>query len=78
MIDTIEWILLQQSVEDRLRGRVLGAWNVAIGFGWIVGPLALGALVDATSIGLAFALAGGILIVTSGLALMFSARLRGA
>ena len=55
MIDALEWIMLQQSVEDGLRGRVLGAWNVAIGFGWIVGPLTLGALADATSVTLAFA-----------------------
>ncbi len=76
MIDALEWIMLQQSVEDGLRGRVLGAWNVAIGFGWIVGPLTLGALADATSVTFAFALAGTIVLVTCAIGATVFPRLR--
>lgn len=78
LIDAIEWILLQQAVDEHLRGRVLGAWNVAIGFGWIVGPLTLGAFADATSVGLAFGIAGTILIVTSAISLVVARQLRAA
>ncbi len=41
MVDTLEWVLLQLSVEPELRGRVMGGWSAAIGTGW-VGTLALG------------------------------------
>ena len=41
MVDTLEWVLLQSSVDRELRGRVMGAWSAAIGTGW-VGTLALG------------------------------------
>ncbi|MEI7924910.1 MAG: MFS transporter [Chloroflexota bacterium] len=78
LIDALEWILLQQSVPDALRGRALGSWNVAIGFGWIVGPLTLGALADATSVSAAFALAGSIVLVTCAIASVVSSRLRTA
>lgn len=78
LIDALEWILLQQSVPDALRGRALGAWNVAIGFGWIVGPLMLGALADAISVQLAFALSGGVILITGAAASVVSARLRAA
>ncbi len=78
LIDALEWILLQQSVPDSLRGRALGSWNVAIGFGWIVGPLTLGALADAISVPLAFALSGSIVLVTCAIASVVSSRLRAA
>lgn len=78
LIDALEWILLQQSVPEALRGRALGSWNVAIGFGWIVGPLALGALADATTVPFAFALSGSIVIATGATAAAVSARLRRA
>lgn len=78
LIDALEWILLQQSVPEALRGRALGSWNVAIGFGWIVGPLTLGALVDATSVGFGFALSGSIVLVTCVVASVVSSRLRRA
>jgi MFS family permease len=77
MVDALEWIMLQASVDDRLRGRVLGAWNVAIGFGWI-GPLLLGAIADATDVGIAFAIAGSVLATTALLAAVASPRLRAA
>ncbi|MGE3962257.1 MAG: MFS transporter [Dehalococcoidia bacterium] len=66
MFDALQWILLQAGVEDSLRGRALGAWNVAIGFGWL-GPLILGAVADAVSVTAAFAVAGGVLLLTAAL-----------
>jgi len=77
MFDTLQWIMLQAGVSDELRGRVLGAWNVAIGLGWI-GPLILGAVADLVSVTAAFALAGVILLVTAGLTAALSPRLRSA
>ncbi len=64
MFDALQWILLQTGVDDSLRGRALGAWNVAIGFGWL-GPLLLGAIADAVSVTAAFALAGIVLVATA-------------
>ena len=40
--DAMQWVLLQQYVPDHMRGRAIGGWVFAIGFGW-VGYLALGA-----------------------------------
>ncbi|MCY4616809.1 MAG: MFS transporter, partial [Chloroflexi bacterium] len=33
MVDALEWIMLQASVHDEGRGRALGGWNFAIGWG---------------------------------------------
>ena len=68
--------MLQQSVHDGLRGRALGTWNLAIGFGWIVGPLMLGALADATSVTIAFALSGSVVLVACAVASTVASRLR--
>lgn len=73
--DALQWILLQQAVDDRLRGRAMGAWNVAIGFGWI-GPLTLGAIADATTVTAAFVLAGMVLIVTAAVVTVTAPTLR--
>ena len=59
-IDALEWMLLQASVDARMRGRVLGAWNMAIGWGWI-GPIVLGALAERFGVGSALLLSGGLL-----------------
>jgi MFS family permease len=77
MFDTLQWIMLQAAVSDELRGRVLGAWNVAIGFGWI-GPLLLGAVADIVSVTAAFALGGGILLLVAAVSAAISPRLRSA
>jgi hypothetical protein len=69
--------MLQASVEDRLRGRALGAWNMAIGFGWI-GPLILGAVGDAFSIPTAYSIAGAILLGAAALSATAFPRLRAA
>lgn len=77
MFDTLQWIMLQAGVADEMRGRVLGAWNVAIGFGWL-GPLLLGAIADIVSVTAAFAVAGTILLATAALAGSLSPKLRTA
>ena len=77
MIDALEWMLLQASVDKRLRGRVLGAWNLAIGWGWI-GPVALGALSEWIGVGSALALSGALLALTGGLVALQSRILRQA
>ena len=64
MIDSLEWALLQGNVAAEFRGRVLGAWNVAIGFGW-VGPIGLGVLADAAGVTVALTLAGAVVCVTA-------------
>ena len=43
MFDAMQWTLLQANVPNRLRGRVIGGWVFAIGFGW-VGHLTMGAI----------------------------------
>ena len=75
MVDALEWIMLQASVHNDLRGRVLGGWNFAIGWGWI-GPLTLGAIADATSVATALTLSGTLLVVFAVAALAASATLR--
>ena len=35
MVDALQWGLLQANVPDALRGRALGGWTLAVGFGWI-------------------------------------------
>ena len=45
MVDALQWIMLQLNVRAEERGRALGGWNFAIGWGWL-GPLALGALAE--------------------------------
>lgn len=75
MFDALQWILLQAGVDDALRGRALGAWNVAIGFGWL-GPLLLGAIADTVSVTAAFALAGAVLVVTAAVVTMTATQLR--
>ncbi len=64
-VDALEWVLLQAAVDDELRGRAIGAWNFAIGFGW-VGPIVLGGA--ASIIGVQGALiASGTLLAITGL-----------
>ncbi|HJM89965.1 MAG TPA: MFS transporter [Dehalococcoidia bacterium] len=75
MVDALEWIMLQDSVPDELRGRALGGWNFAIGWGWI-GPLTLGAIADATGVPTALTLSGVGLVVSSAVALVLAKRLR--
>ena len=64
--DAMQWTLLQLNVPDDMRGRAIGAWVFAIGFGWI-GHLGLGAVAEI--FGVQWALAGaGLAVVATGLA----------
>jgi MFS family permease len=62
-VDTLQWIALQSAVPDEYRGRVMGAWSVAIGLGWM-GPIALGALSAGIGVQPAIAVFGVALLVT--------------
>ncbi len=77
MFDAMEWTLLQANVPNRLRGRVIGGWVFAIGFGW-VGHLAMGAVGDAFGVRWAIGGAGLIVAAASLIALAISPVLRRA
>ena len=66
--DAMQWTLLQLNVPDQMRGRAVGAWVFAIGFGWI-GHLGLGALGELIGVQWALAAAGAIVVATGMLAL---------
>lgn len=73
--DAMYWTLLQLNVPDAMRGRAVGAWVFAIGFGWI-GHLGLGALGDIFGVQWALAGAGLMLVLTAAVALVVSPGLR--
>ena len=75
--DAMNWTLLQLNVPDEMRGRAVGAWVFAIGFGWI-GHLGLGALGDIFGVQWALAGAGVMLVVTAMVVLLISPGLRRA
>ena len=77
MFDSMEWTLLQTSVPDGMRGRVIGGWVFAIGFGW-VGHLAMGAVGDAVGVRWAIGGAGVVVAVTGLVALALAPALRRA
>ncbi len=77
MFDAMEWTLLQANVPNRLRGRAIGGWVFAIGFGW-VGHLAMGAVGEAFGVRWAIGGAGLIVVATSLIALAISPTLRQA
>ncbi len=62
-VDALEWVLLQAAVDDELRGRAIGAWNFAIGFGW-VGPIVLGGAASIIGVQGALIVSGTLLAVT--------------
>jgi MFS transporter, DHA1 family, staphyloferrin A biosynthesis exporter len=61
MFDALQWILLQVHVPDEMRGRALGGWVWAIGFGW-VGPVVLGAIAEGIGVPQAFAISGSLVV----------------
>ena len=77
MFDAMEWTLLQANVPNRLRGRAIGGWVFAIGFGW-VGHLAMGAVGELIGVRWALGGAGLIVAATSLIALAISPVLRRA
>jgi hypothetical protein len=62
-------------VPDEMRGRAVGAWVFAIGFGWI-GHLGMGAAGEVFGVQWALAGAGIVVIVTGLIGLMFVPQLR--
>ncbi|MGA0276246.1 MAG: hypothetical protein ACO3L6_09510, partial [Dehalococcoidia bacterium] len=75
--DAMQWILLQLNVPDSMRGRAVGSWLFAIGFGW-VGHLGLGALGEYFGVQEALAIAGIAVFSVGVLALWLSPNLRRA
>ncbi len=70
--DAMQWTLLQANVPEQMRGRAIGGWVFAIGFGWI-GHIGLGALGEA--IGVQWALGGaGALVFVTGVVLIRATR----
>lgn len=64
MFDTLQWALLQASVPDSARGRVIGLWTTAIGFGWL-GPVILGAIAEVFSTQWAIATGGSVALLVA-------------
>ena len=77
MFDAMEWTLLQANVPDNMRGRVIGGWVFAIGFGWL-GHMAMGAVGEAVGVRWAIGGAGVVVITASLAALAFAPVLRRA
>jgi predicted MFS family arabinose efflux permease len=75
--DAMQWTLLQLNVPDDMRGRAVGAWVFAIGFGW-VGHLGLGAVAENAGVQWALAVAGLSVILAAIIALSGSKELRKA
>ena len=73
--DAMQWTLLQLNVPESMRGRAIGAWVFAIGFGWI-GQLGLGAMGELFGIQWALAGAGLLVSFTGLLALLLAPGLR--
>ncbi len=73
--DVLAQSILQLCVPDRLRGRAMGIWVLAVGTG-PVGHLQMGALAGAAGLGFALSLNGLILMTVGGGCLLFAARLR--
>ena len=67
MFDALQWALLQASVPDEVRGRVIGLWTTAIGFGWL-GPVVLGATAEVFGTRSAVAAGGAVALVVAGIA----------
>jgi len=75
--DAIQFTLLQSTVPDQMRGRVVGGWLFAIGFGW-VGHLAMGAVGEAFGVRWAIGGAGLVVMATSLVVLTLAPKLRRA
>lgn len=73
--DILTQSMMQLSVPNRLRGRAMGAWVLAIGFAPI-GHLEMGALAVALGVGNALAINGAVLIAIGALAIVAVPRLR--
>lgn len=77
LFDALQWIMLQQYVPPEMRGRVIGGWVFATGFGWL-GHLVLGATAEWLGVQQALVVSGTI-VAALGISLFcYSARLRRA
>jgi MFS family permease len=77
LFDALQWITLQHHVPNDMKGRVIGGWLFATGFGWL-GHVVLGALAELLGVQTALGLSG-IVVVVLGIGLLaFSPRLRQA
>lgn len=77
LFDALQWITLQHHVPNDMKGRVIGGWLFATGFGWL-GHMVLGALAELLGVQTALGLSGVMVVVLGGGLLAFSARLRQA
>jgi predicted MFS family arabinose efflux permease len=68
LFDALQWGLLQANVPDAMRGRAMGGWVFAIGFGWI-GHLELGLVSDAYGVQWALGVNGVLVIIVAAIAL---------
>ena len=75
--DAMQWVLLQQHVPDEMRGRAIGGWVFAIGFGWI-GHLALGGAAETFGVQWALAATGAAVVLTGLAAAALAPKLRSA
>jgi MFS family permease len=75
--DALQWTMLMANVPDDMRGRAMGGWIFAIGFGW-AGSLELGLIAEVYSVGWALSVNGIGLLILGTVALMFAGRLRRA
>ncbi len=64
IFDALQWGLLQENVPDEMRGRAMGGWVFAVGFGWI-GHLSLGAVSDAFGVQWALGISGGLALLVA-------------
>lgn len=75
--DALQWTMLMENVPDDMRGRAMGGWIFAIGFGW-AGSLELGIIAEVYSVGWALSVNGVGLLLLGVVALIFAGRLRRA
>lgn len=75
--DAMQWVLLQQHVPDEMRGRAIGGWVFAIGFGW-AGHLALGGAAATFGVQWALAATGTAVVLTGAVAAAVAPKLRSA
>ena len=75
--DAMQWVLLQQHVPDEMRGRAIGGWVFAIGFGW-AGHLALGGAAATFGVQWALAATGTAVVLTGAAAAAVAPKLRSA
>ena len=61
LFDALQLVLLQSNVPDEMRGRVIGGWSTALGWGWL-GPIVLGGTAEAVGLQPTIAVAGALVV----------------